>query len=379
MPLKLRGLALLICLLQWNSGLDAADASIQFNNYRSSDGLNINSPSVGVGAELNARTKVTVDYTLDAVSAASFNYSQSKTHRDDPARGRGTCFQCHHGVDAMSGATRLFREERHQASVGLTRRLGENDATVGYTRSQENDYLSETLSLGTTMNLFDRNTTLTLSGVHMADKSTPTWLKSFSKDLYTNGADISITQVFTRFTQGRLTLSYADAQGYLADPYAFIKVGTADQPVPARHPEERQRVDVATLLRQALPWNSSIEADYRYYADSWDVHAHTVELAYTQQWGDWLLEPSWRWYTQSQAYFFKNFYSQVEPLITRDTKLAAFQTQMLGLELRGKVAEGYALSLRYSHYQRMDQLDYRYYFADAPPSGEAIQASLTLE
>ena len=377
--MPLRRCLVVLALALSPAWLSAADASIQFNNYRSSDGLVINSPSVGAGMELDARTKVTLDYTLDAVSAASFNYSQSKTHRDDPARGQGSCFQCHHGVDAMSGATRLYREERHQVSVGMTRRLGEADTNVGYTRSQENDYLSETLSLGDSVNFFDRNTTLTVSGVHMADKSTPTWLKSFSRDVYTNGADIGLTQVFTRLTQGRLTLSYADAQGYLADPYAFIKVGTSDQPIPARHPEERQRVDAAVLLRQAMPLDGAVEADYRYYSDSWDVHAHTVEFAYSQQIGDWLLEPSYRWYSQTQAYFFKNFYTQTEPLITRDLKLAAFQTQLLGLELRGKVAEGYALSLRYSHYQRTDALDYRYYFADAPAAGDAFQAALTLE
>lgn len=375
MPLTRR----LVLLLALPLSLRGAEATVQFNHYRSTDGLVINSPSVGAGLDLDARTKLSLEYTLDAVSAASFNYAQSKTHRDDPARGRGTCFQCHHGVDAMSGATRSYREERHQVTLGVQRRIGENDANAGYTRSSENDYLSETLSLGSSLNLFDRNTTVTLSGVHMADSSTPTWLKSFSRDLYTNGVDLGLTQVLTRYTQGRLTLSYADAQGYLADPYAFVKVGAQDQPVPAKHPEERQRVDVAALLRQALPWDASVELDYRYYSDSWDVHAHTVELAYTQGIGAWILEPSWRSYAQSQAYFFKNFYATAEPLITRDLKLAAFQTQLLGLELRGAVAEGCALSLRYSHYVRKDDLDYRYYFADSPQAGDAFQASLTLE
>jgi hypothetical protein len=369
----------LLCLALLKAAAAFAGASVQYNGYTSSDGLVINSPSVGASLDLDARTKVSMDYGLDAVSAASFNYSQSKTHRADPARGPGTCYQCHFGVDALSGASRTYREERHQVTMVVQRHVGEHDGNAGYTRSQENDYLSESVTLGAAFNFFDRNTTLTVSGVHMADRSTPVWLKSFSKSLYTNGVDLGVTQVFTRLTQGRLTLSYADAQGYLADPYAFVKVLGSDQPVPARHPAERQRVDAAVLLKQALPGNGALEADYRYYSDSWDVRAHTVELAYTQSWGAWLLEPSWRYYTQTQAAFFKNFYSQVEPLITRDLKLAAFQTQLLGVELRGAVAEGATLSLRYSHYQRMDQLDYRYYFADAPPAGDAFQAALTLE
>jgi hypothetical protein len=370
---------LLLGLVLVESLASADSASVQFNNYRSSDGLMINSPAVNTRLDLDSRTQASLDYSLDAVSAASFNYAQSKTHRSDPARAPGTCYRCHQGVDALSGATRNYGETRQQLDFGVRRRLGESDTNASYTRSQENDYLSETLSLGSSWNFFQRNTTLTLSGVHMADVSTPTWAKDFSRSLYTNGVDVGLTQVFSASNEGRVTLSYADAQGYLADPYAFIQVGTQDLPVPARHPEERQRVDAALILKQALPWDAAVEADYRYYQDSWSVQAHTIELAWSQQLGHWLLEPSWRYYTQTQAYFFKNFYTQVEPLMTRDLKLAAFNTQMLGLELRGELAEGYTLSLRYTHYQRFDSLDYRYYFSDKPVEGDAFQAGLTLE
>ncbi len=360
--------------------LRAEDLRVDLNTYNSADGLSVTSPSVNTGLDLDPRTKLSLRYTLDAVSAASYDYARGKTHAKDPARAPGTCFNCHTGVDAMSGATRDYRETRQQVDFGVRRRVDESEAKAGYTRSQENDYLSEALSVGGSLDFFGRNTTVSLSGTRMSDASTAVWKRSVTRSLLTHGVDLGLTQVLGRGTQARWTLAYADAQGYLADPYAFVQIANnTSQPLAARHPEGRQRLDAVMAFKQALPLQSAFELDYRYYQDSWEVRGHTVEFALSAQRGDWLLEPSYRWYGQSQAYFFKNAYAQDQPYISRDLKLAALTTQMLGVELRGKLSEDVTLSLRYSRYTRQDELDYRLYFADRPSEGVAYQAGLTFE
>lgn len=351
---------------------------LRYERYSSADGVRVNSPSVAVELPLDRRTQLSAKYLVDAVSAASYDYARSKTHLADPARRQGACYSCHQGVDALSGATRSYTESRQQADIGLVRRVGEADTRVRYTRSQENDYLSETLALGGSVNLFKRNSTVGLGVVRMSDSSAPVWAKGASRSLYTFGADLSWTQILTPYTQAKAGLSWADAQGYLADPYAFIQLGASTTPVQAIHPGERQRVDAVAALKQAIGWESALEVDYRYYQDTWDVKAHTLELALTKAFGDWLLEPSYRWYTQTQAYFFKNFYDGPEPLLSRDLKLAASSTQMLGLSLRGRLSEDWSLDLRYSSYLRMDSLDYRLYYGDGPARAEIYQIGLTL-
>ena len=67
-----------------------------------------------------------------------------------------------------------------------------------------------------------------------------------------------------------------------------------------------------------------------------------------------------------------------EPLITRDLKLAAFSTLMISLSLRGELSEGWSLDLSYSRYLRMDALDYRLYYANAPGEAEIYQVGFTL-
>jgi hypothetical protein len=280
----------------------------------------------------------------------------------------------------MSGATRSFMETRHQVDFGVRRKIGEADARLGYSRSQENDYLSQTFLVGGSLDLFQRNTTLSLSLAHMADASTPVWTRGVTRLLETNGFDLGATQVLTRKAQARLVFSYADAEGYLSDPYAFIQIGNqTGNPMPARQPGSRQRMDVSAAFKQDLGWRTSGELGYRYYQDSWGVYAHTVDLGVTKQVGDWMLEPSYRYYTQSQAFFFRNFYEVNQPYITRDLKLAAFSTQLLGLELTGKLTENLTLHARYSHFLRADSLDYSLYYANGPSSADLWQLGITLE
>ena len=130
---------------------------------------------------------------------------------------------------------------------------------------------------------------------------TKTPSRQAARSLYTTGVDLSLTQVLTRLSQARVAVSWADAQGYLADPYAFIQVGLSTDPVRASHPLARERVDLSAAYKQALPLESAAELDYLYYQDDWGVRAHTLECALTQEVAGWMLEPSYRWYGQSQA------------------------------------------------------------------------------
>jgi len=59
-------------------------------------------------------------------------------------------------------------------------------------------------------------------------------------------------------------------------------------------------------LNHAFPqWNAAIDASYRYYADTWGVAAHTVEVAWLQHvLPTVILQPNLRYYQQQAAKFY---------------------------------------------------------------------------
>ena len=53
--------------------------------------------------------------------------------------------------------------------------------------------------------------------------------------------------------------------------------------------------------------DSSAHLRYRYFWDTWNIRAQTVELGYRARFGDrWLVEPHYRHYKQSAASFYAN-------------------------------------------------------------------------
>jgi hypothetical protein len=93
-------------------------------------------------------------------------------------------------------------------------------------------------------------------------------------------------------------------------------------------PHERTRQAVAARIAQNIPWTgTTLKASYRYYTDSFDVHAHTVELAAYQYIVPWLyVRGSYRFHTQTAVDFFTTrlMFPIATPYYTADSDLAAF-------------------------------------------------------
>jgi len=370
--------ALLAALL--GPGCLGADPSlgVRVDRYAGSDGVTVVSPRSDLALDLDDRTQVGLNYGVDAVSAASFNYAQSKTHRGDPVRTVGNCKACHGGIDAISGASLNYRDTRQELGVTVVRRLGETELKPAYIRSQEDDYLSQTLSLGLSQGLFSRDSTLDLGLRHSDDVSRPVWEKDLVRGLSTDAATLTLTQVLTRRSQARLSAELSDLRGFLSNPYAFVQVGgLTSQPLPERHPDARRQGLLAVAYKQALGWDSALELDYRYYADTWDVTAQTLALQWGKPWGPFTLEAGWRHYAQTQAWFFRNFYAQAQPYLSRDLKLAAFSDDLLNVGLRGGLGRDWSMDLRYGRYLRHDDLDYRLYYANGPVVSDMVSVGVT--
>jgi hypothetical protein len=124
----------------------------------------------------------------------------------------------------------------------------------------------------------------------------------------------------------------------------------APVPVPERHPFERTRNALAVSGRYFVPQtNTAFIAAYRYYWDSWKIHAHTPELRIVQQVGLGVdAGVRYRYYTQSAASFWRKMYTDPSAkYLTDDPKMSPFDGHLMEAKL-GMLGEVFGLEGRWA-------------------------------
>ena len=136
-----------------------------------------------------------------------------------------------------------------------------------------------------------------------------------------------------------------------------------------RMPETRLKIPMGARLNMYLNDRLTLRTFYRYYYDDWCIQAHTasVELPIKLSM-KWTVYPSYRYYQQTQATYFKPFgeHLSTEQFYTSDNDLYAFDSQQLGFGISYKDlftnfrALGFGLKnidFRFQHYYRSDGLE----------------------
>lgn len=256
-------------------------------------------------------------------------------------------------MQIMSGAT--IDEERIDVSID-TRHYGQNSEhalVLGY--STENDYTAANVGVEGLYTLGDQHTSVNLGAGYSDDTVEPTEGGTLQRVVEEQRDAVDVVIGLTRILGARTVLqsavSYTVQSGFLSDPYKLAMVdGVA---VPDSRPDEREQFAWTTRLRHRLEdVPVSLHLDYRYFSDSWNVESHTLELALYQEWGDnWWLTPSLRYYSQSQADFYRPFYpaERADGHYSSDYRLSPYGAITIGLALRRKLGE-HAVSLSAEYY-----------------------------
>jgi hypothetical protein len=214
-------------------------------------------------------------------------------------------------LQVMSGAT--IEDERFDATIDADFFMDKGKDTLSLGVSTENDYLSVHAGLGADRNYNDKNTTLSLSGAFSYDWIDPTDKffttstprqsgEKWSIDLFSG-----LSQVLTRSTVGQITINYKHSDGFLDDPYKLIQnLDSGNGLLSDERPGEKDQVTIMGRVRQHIePLNASVHLDYSFYADTYEITAHTVDLGWHQSIFDVLtIAPSVRYYSQSKAEFY---------------------------------------------------------------------------
>jgi len=206
--------------------------------------------------------------------------------------------------------------------------------------SSENDYFSFNLGLDGETHFFDKMTTLLAGGAASFDTIEPTDADRFvnrpekeKKQSYS--AFVGVAQVLGKATAAQTTLSYRNSQGYLSDPYKEVFVGSTGSLAPDSRPEIRHQLSWLTRLRRHFrSVNGTVHADYQFAIDSWEITAHTLELAWYQTVLDAVqVVPHARYYTQSQAEFYAPTFdgTNTDPFRSSDYRLSPYGAISVGV------------------------------------------------
>jgi hypothetical protein len=305
------------------------ELNIQFHGFDDARGVTVLSPTVDLTQDYTDRTSLRLNYGLDAISAAS-----------------DSCVRCHrNGVNS------------HRQVVGLsaTRKYGDVKLTFGGAYSKENFYRATTGLTSVSRDFANGNTTV--AGGFSFSLNQPTLHPMPDvENQYQSDAFVSITQTLSKSTIAQAGYEFSHMSGYLNNPYLRASVDGAL--VLGQVPDLRTRQTLSARLRQALPADTYLEADYRHYSDDWDVKSNTLSVGVSHRFGpEWLLNGAYRRYGQTGAFFWAPEYTGVPQYYTADFRLEPFTSNDYSgrVEITPKVKwpllpDGVALMVQYERY-----------------------------
>lgn len=328
----------LIGIAHADSAPDQGEIDVSYLDYHDRqpglDRIGVHSPSISVLAPIAGLWSLETSFVSDSISGASPRYHT-----------------------AISGASTM-RDHREAEDIGLTRYFSQGSIRGSISHSGEDDYQSRALSLGGTLSTKDKNTTANFGIGISNDVINPVNQVVNDAKKHTLELKAGVTQIFTQNDIAQLDFSHVAEQGYLSDPYKIFD----------KRPDERS--ENILLLR----WNHHFNGtdgtsrfSYRYYADTYQIRAHTFTLEYVQPLPQgWTLTPSARAYTQTAAGFYYNpVYSTVlgPPVpaaysfasngnISEDYRLSAFGALTLGLKLEKQLARDLRIDLQIAQYEQ---------------------------
>jgi hypothetical protein len=348
--------------LQAHGQVPAQNYDTSYQLYQEDDDrIRIESYYIRGSVELSEATSVRVQWLSDAISGAS---PTGAMPLDDPLNGYQPDYA-------------YIEDVRTGILGGLSQQIGEHRLEVELSRSEENDYLSRGLAISDTLELNQKNTTVSFGVNYLNDNVIVPVLGDRTKqsyDLFTG-----VSQIFDKNTVMSANLTLGNSQGYLNDQYKYIQRneietipdglgGTIDVPVVniyrENRPDNRFRQVLQLEARHYFsPASGALDGVLRISNDDYGVFSQTLQLEWRQEAGDhFQVIPFFRYYRQNAANFFVNTLNNL-PIATpsadpngsglnysADYRLSAFDAVSGGLRLRYQFNDIITASASYERY-----------------------------
>ena len=307
----------------------------------------------------------------------------------------GTTLGVRYAIDSLSGETPVgthaplddtdwnFQEidDRRKAfALTVEQELDDYILSFEYAHSKESDYVSDSVALRLSRDLFDKNTTLTGGVSFAADTVLATPFTIIDNDRDKDSFDLSfgLSQILGPNTVVDFNVGYGHSKGYLADAYRQISqtstiiVSTpfGEFPVtdtfdyPENRPDSIDRwVAKAAVKHYVEPLHGAFHGSYRFFANSDSLIGHTIELKWVQEVGDKVsVSPFFRYYIQSEADFYHATLTDTGidghgrndgdgPYYSSDYRLSAMEAFTYGVSVSYSPVEDLTLDLQLERYE----------------------------
>lgn len=283
-----------------------------------------------------------------------------------------------------------FLDTRYALTASWQQPIGRvYSGSAGISFSTEYDYTHLGANFALARDFNKRNTTLSIGAAFARDDIDPVGGAPLPLSTMSDVGDLAdrrssdskdivdllfgVTQVVNDKFVVQLNYSLSDASGYLNDPYKILSVvdpGTGlaivRQPTPgAQGPSHEYRFESRPDQRTKHSFFAQgkyyldgkvLDASYRFMTDDWGIDSHTVEGRLHWPLGDSrYLEPHLRFYTQSEADFYRVSLRDGEPLpafASADYRLGTFDAVTAGMKYGWRTGNGHDLSLRLEYYRQ---------------------------
>ena len=283
-----------------------------------------------------------------------------------------------------------FRDTRVAITANWQQPVGESSlVNLGFSASKEYDYLHLGLSGRFAMDFNKRNTTVSAGFAIASDEVdpqdgapiglTPVFdIGNLSNRTGKEDKDVldfvvGVSQVISRNLVVQANYSFSNESGYLNNPYKILSVvdGTTGDTIPRvgvpglggpshefrfeGRPDDRTKQSVYTQAKYYMG-GKVLDASYRYMTDDWEIDSHTVDVRYRWPLGnDKYLEPHLRFYTQTEAEFYRLSITDGAPLplyASSDYRLGNFDAITAGVKYGWKTRNQNDMSVRVELYQQ---------------------------
>jgi hypothetical protein len=272
-------------------------------------GVEIDGPSILVRKSIGSSVSLSANYYVDMISSAS--------------------------IDVIATAS-PYTEERTQYSVGADYLRGNTTLSAGFTNSEESDFDATTYNLSVSQDMFGDMTTLTLSYAYGDDTVRRSDDPTFFRDNKRQHYGIGLTQILTRNLITALNYETITDEGFLNNPYRSVRYLDPGSAIgysyeAELYPSTRTTNAVGIRAKYFLPYRAALEAQYRFFTDTWDIDANTVSIAYIHPWKEFTFTAKYRWHDQTGAHFFRDIFprSEATNFRGRDKELSPLTSQTI--------------------------------------------------
>jgi len=357
------------------SSLAAEDyVSVQFVQYdESDDRASVSTPSIEFSKDFGVDYNLKLGLVADSISGGSPTWFDTTSGASAYSRGEDI-----HKDDVAYGNVEYDDKRVAGSALFTTRFASRDELAVGVNYSRETDYEARELSAEYLYYLgSSKNQSLSLGLSYQFNNVLVECIEneacdansgaSQTLDVNVVSAEVGFTQILNQNSLAKASIFYSNEDGYLSNPYmnvvrSYNPNSSIVDVVAENKPDTRVSYGATLQYIVALTDQISSNSTYRFYDDDWDIMSHTISSELYYELGrSWILGAGLRYYTQSEAKFYRAGYFGDEMYASSDERMRDFDAWGYKINADYLITNALSVNVGLNFYDQQDTFNATYY------------------